>query len=43
MQTLVGDWYMPKPRRGILTLELGRERKSVSASFVGDILEPGDL
>ena len=29
---------MPKPRRGIFTVELGRGRMSVRASLVGDMV-----
>ena len=29
---------MPKPRRGIFTVELGRGRRSVRVRFVGDMV-----
>ena len=38
MQTLVGDWYIPKPKRGILAEELGSGRVSVRASLEGGII-----
>lgn len=39
MHTPDGDWYTPKPRRGILTGELGRGRRSVIASLAAPMAE----